>query len=226
MDLQNKISILKKSLIFSGLRQEELEELAKLTTEKRVLAREFVFLEEEMPACFHLVAEGRVKIVKRSSTGKDFIVAFFGPEEIIGEVAVFQGRPYPASAEAVSDSVILNIDRARLISFLSKRSEVTMRIIGVLGGRLRDAQERLRDLAGERVEQRLARILLRLSCKHGYELSFTRQQFADMAGTTTETAIRFVSNLKDRKIVRAIRGKIIILDSEKLRIISEGLPRI
>jgi len=73
--------------------------------------------------------------------------------------------------------------------------QVALRIIAVLAGRLRDAHGRLRDLAGERVEQRLVSVLLMLSAKLGPTLLFTRQEIADMVGTTTETAIRVMSQL-------------------------------
>ena len=101
-----------------------------------------------------------------------------------------------------------------------------MGIIGVLGGRLREAQGRLSDFAGERVEQRLARTLLMLSSKLGSSLPFTKQEIADMAGTTTETAIRVMSRLKQGGIIRSARGKVIILDEAKLRLLSEGPPQI
>ncbi|MDO9333505.1 MAG: helix-turn-helix domain-containing protein, partial [Dehalococcoidales bacterium] len=70
----------------------------------------------------------------------------------------------------------------------------------------------------------LARTLLMLSSKLGPSLPFTRQDIADMAGTTTETAIRFLSNLNARKITRSARGKIMILDELKLKLLSEGPP--
>ncbi len=175
---------------------------------------------------FYMVAEGKVKVLKYSSLGKEFIIAFFEPGEMFGEVAVFQNQPYPASAQAVAETKVLRIGRPDFLSFLARRPEVAMRIISVLGERLRDAQSRLRDLAGERVEQRLARTLLKLSSKLGPSLPFTRQEIADMAGTTTETAIRFMSHLRDRKIVRSVRGKTVILDEEKLRILSEGPPQV
>ena len=74
--------------------------------------------------------------------------------------------------------------------------------------------------------QRLAQTLLMLSSRIGSTLPFTRQEIADMAGTTTETAIRVMSRLKDRRIIRSVRGKVIILDKEKLRLLSEGPPRV
>jgi CRP/FNR family transcriptional regulator len=173
-----------------------------------------------------MVVEGRVKVVKHSSLGKEFIIAFFGPGEMFGEVAVFEDKPYPASAQAMLDTRVLGIRKDKFLSFFTKRPEVALRIISVLGGRLRDAQTRLKDLAGERVEQRLARTLLMLSSRLGPTLPFTRQEIADMAGTTTETAIRFMSRLREGKIIRSVRGKTTILDETKLRLLSEGPPRI
>jgi CRP/FNR family transcriptional regulator len=103
---------------------------------------------------------------------------------------------------------------------------VALSIINVLGGRLRDAANRLKDLAGERVEQRLARILVMLSAKLGKTLPFTRQEIADMAGTTTETTIRLTTQLKERGIISAVRGKITIVDELKLRLLAEGPPQV
>ena len=78
----------------------------------------------------------------------------------------------------------------------------------------------------ERIEQRLASVLLMLSTKLGPTLPFTRQEIAEMVGTTTETAIRVMSSLKNRGIIRSVRGKVIILDEQKLRLLSEGPPRV
>jgi CRP/FNR family transcriptional regulator len=218
--------LLKRSFIFSELSEKELAELADLAARRSFAPGEFVFWEGDAPDSFYIVIEGRVKVLKHSSLGKEFIIAFFGPGEIFGEVAVFQDRPYPASAQAAADTKVLRIRREDFLSFVAQRPQVVLRIISVLGERLRDAQGRLKDLAGERVEQRLARTLLMLSAKLGATLPFTRQEIADMAGTTTETAIRFISRLKDGGIIRSARGSITILDKTKLRLLSEGPPRV
>jgi len=220
----DKAEVLRQSLIFSSLSRDELAELSALAVPRSFESGEFVFWEEDAPEWFYLVAEGRVKVVKHSSSGKEFIIAFFGPGEMFGEVAVFEDKPYPASAQAIAETKVLGIKRRDFQSFLADRPQVALRIINVLGGRLRDAQSRLKDLAGERVEQRLAQTLLMLSAKLGSTLPFTRQEIADMAGTTTETAIRVMSRLKQGKIIRSVRGKIIILDETKLRLLSEGPP--
>ncbi len=221
-----KAKVLRQSLIFSSLNADELADLASLAIERGFMPGEFVFWDGDAPDWFYMVAEGRIKVLKHSSTGKEFIIAFFGPGEMFGEVAVFENKPYPASAQAVAETKVLGIKREALLSFLAHRPEVSLRIINVLGGRLRDAQSRLRDIAGERVEQRLASTLLMLSSKLGPTLPFTRQEIADMAGTTTETAIRVMSRLKDGGIIRSVRGKTIIVDETKLRLLSEGPPQV
>ena len=222
----SKTKVLKESLLFSGLSDDELTELALLAVERRFSAGEFIFWDGDTPEWFYMVAEGKVKVLKHSSLGREFIVAFFGPGEMFGEVAVFENKPYPASAQVVTETRVIGVKKDDFLSFLANHPQVALKIIGVLGGRLREAQGRLRDLAGERVEQRLASLLLMLSAKLGSTLPFTRQEIADMAGTTTETTIRVMSILKDRGIIRSVRGKIIILDEQKLRLLSEGPPQV
>ncbi len=223
---RDKIQVLGQSFIFSTLNNDELAELASLAIERSFMPDEFIFWDGDAPDWFYIVAEGKVKVLKYSSSGKEFIIAFFGSGEMFGEVAVFENKPYPASAQATAKTRVLGIKREDFLSFLAHRPEMALRIINVLGGRLRDAQSRLRDLAAERVEQRLARTLLMLSSKFGSTLPFTRQEIADMAGTTTETASRVMSRLKDGGIIRSVRGRTIIVDETKLRLLSEGPPRV
>jgi CRP-like cAMP-binding protein len=218
--------ILRESLIFSSLSDEDFSELAKLAVERSYKPSEFVFWDGDSPQWFYIVTQGRIKVFKHSSSGKEFVIAFFGPGEMFGEVAVFEGKPYPASAQAVAETRVVGIRRGDFLNFLANRPQVALSIINVLGARLRDAQSRLRDLAAERVEQRLARVLIMLSSKLGPSLPFTRQEIADMVGTTIETTIRVMSQLKDRGIISSTRGKVIIRDKEKLRVLSEGPPKL
>ena len=222
----DKAQIIKNSSIFSNLNDDELNELATLSIEHGFTPNEFIFWDGDSPEWFYIVAEGKVKVLKHSSSGKEFIIAFFGPGEMFGEVAVFENKPYPASAQAVIETKVIGVKKDDFLPFLANRPQVALKIISVLGGRLRDAQSRLRDIAGERVEQRLASVLLMLSVKFGPTIPFTRQEIADMVGTTIETAIRVISTLKNRRIIRSVRGKVIILDEQKLRLLSEGPPQV
>ena len=139
----DKTEILRESLIFSGLSEDELAELSQIVVERSFNPGEFVFWEGDDPDWFYIIAEGKIKVLKHSSLGKEFIIAFFGPGEMFGEVAVFENKPYPASAQAVAETKVLGIRREDFLNFLAGRPEVALRIIYVLGGRLRDAQGRL-----------------------------------------------------------------------------------
>ena len=221
-----KSEILKNSLIFSSLSEDELSGLAELAVERSFQPDEFIFWEGDQPDYFYVIAGGRIKVVKHSSSGKEFIIAFFEAGEMFGEVAVFEGKPYPASAQAISPTSVLGIRKQLFLDFLARHPQVALRIINILGGRLRDAQGRLKDLAGERVQQRLARILLMLASRMGHTLPFTRQELADMAGMTTETAIRLTTQLKERGIINTVRGQLIIVNEAKLRALAEGPPAV
>jgi CRP-like cAMP-binding protein len=223
---RDKVQIIRNSSIFSSLSDDELTELAALSIEHGFMPNEFIFWDGDAPEWFYIVAEGKVKVLKHSSSGKEFIIAFFDPSEMFGEVAVFENKPYPASAQAVTETKVIGVRKDDFLTFLANRPQVALKIISILGGRLRDAQSRLRDFAGERVEQRLASVLLMLSAKLGPTIPFTRQEIADMVGTTIETTIRTMSTLRDRKIIRSVRGKVIVLDEQKLRLLSEGPPQV
>ncbi len=220
----NRAAVLKRSLIFSGLNDGDLAALSELAAESSFREGEYVFWEGDPPAHFYVMASGRVKVLKHSSLGKEFVVAFFGPGDVFGEVAVFENRPYPASAQAVSDTETLGIKRNGFLSFLAGHPEVSLRIINMLGGRLREAQGRLNALAGERAEQRVARTLVMLSSKLGPGLPFTRQEIADMSGTTIETTIRVMSRMKRAGIIRSHRGRTQILDQGRLQALGESSP--
>jgi CRP/FNR family transcriptional regulator, nitrogen oxide reductase regulator len=223
---KDNTAILKQLPVFSALDENELRELISLTKEHRLVPNEVIFWEDDPSDWFYIVVEGSVKVTKLTSSGKEIILSFFGPGEMFGEVAVFENKPYPASAQSLTESRLIGIRKADFLNFLLKHPEVSLKIIGILSGRLRDSQNRLRDLAGEKVEQRLARMLLMLSAKLGSTLPFTRQELSDMTGTTTETTIRVLSQWKDRSIIRSVRGKITIADEAKLKLIAEGPPRI
>ena len=222
----NIAQILKQTPILSPLSDEELEGLAKLAHRRNLNDGEFLFWEGDLPQWFYIVEQGKVKVVKQSASGKEFIISLFTPGEMVGEVAVFQGKPYPASAQAMGQTTVLGISSHDLLDFLGQNPAVSLKIMAVLGERLRQAHARLRDLAGERVEQRIASLLLMLASKLGAELPFTRQEIAEMAGTTTETAIRVLSRLGKGHIVASRRGRITILDESRLRLLSEGPPSV
>lgn len=220
----SRIEALQRSLLFSTLGDEVLRDLAALTVEEHYAPGQFVFWEGDPAHSFFMVSQGRVKVLKHSSTGKELIVAFFGQGEMFGEVGIFEDKPYPASAQAVQSSSILRVPGDDFLSFIAARPQVPLKIIQVLSARLRDAQGRLRDVAAERAQQRLARLLLMLSSKLGPTLPFTREEIGQMAGITTETTIRLLGQLAAAGVVRPRRGSVKIVDGDRLKLLSEGPP--
>jgi CRP-like cAMP-binding protein len=215
---------LRLSFLFSSISPEDITDLLATAEEKNLKSGEYVFWEGEAPYSFFLLVSGRVKVIKHGFQGRETVVAFFNPGEIFGEVAVLEDKPYPASAVAVEESVLLSIKRQAFRDFIGRHPAVALAMVGILSARLREAQSRLHDLAGERVEQRLARTLERLSSKLGRELPFTRQDLADMSGTTLETTVRFLSRLKEDGIISSKRGLVMIEDQAKLSHLAEGQP--
>jgi len=216
---------------FSSLSEGELEEVvAPLLLEERFREDEFLFYEGDPPQGLFILKAGKVKIIKHSSRGKDVILRLIGPEEMFGEVAAFDGRPYPASAQALEDSTVLHLPQRDFLQLLLGYPSIALRVIEDLGRKLRDANDLIRALTTETVEKRIATVLLKLAEKVGrseergirLRIQLSRQDLADMAGTTIETAIRVLSKFtKDRLLVK--EGKyIIILDRAALTSLSRS----
>ncbi len=211
---------LKKWRIFSDLDQQQCGRLSQSMMERHVKRGNFVFIEGEVLEHFYVVTEGRVKILRHSASGKDFIMAFSGPGDIVGNVAFLSGKAHPSSAQAVTDTTLLVIRNDDFLKVLAGDPDLGFKIfrqmLVVVGLRSARAMRRLTDLSAQVADHRLAHVVYTLSLEFGLVLHFTREEIAQMAGTSTETAIRFVSNLRSQGIVRTGRGTIAILDQNKL----------
>jgi CRP-like cAMP-binding protein len=178
----------------------------------------------------HIVKEGKVKLVKHSDSGKDVILQIFAPGDMFGEFALFDRKPYPTSAQVMEPSSVLKLSRKEFLLFFGRHPFVATEMIMELGRQLQEAHATIKSLAVDRVEQRIANILLKLAGKLGnpegagivLNLALTRQDLADMGGTTVETTIRVMSRFTKMKIIKPANGKILILDLQALRRISEG----
>jgi len=227
----SKVNIFWKIPMFEFLEAEELDRLYSLCNTERFAKGDYIFLECDQPRNLYVVVKGEVKLLKQTEDGRETIVEMAYPGEIFGEEAVFDGQPYPMTAQALEDVELLSISRGDFFSFLRDNPDLALEIITELGTRLREAQNTIRALAMERVEWRIARVLLMLSRKAGVkeadgvsiDLPLTRQDIADMAATTVETTIRVLSNLKKLGLVETEKGKIILRDRAKLEeMVSEG----
>ena len=226
----DRLQILRKTIFFSSVSEATQKEISRLFAEEKYQRDDYIFFEGDTPEWLYIVKEGKVKLVKHSDSGKDVILQIFAPGDMFGEFALFDRKPYPTSAQAMEASTVLKLSRKEFLLFFGRHPFVATEMIMELGRQLQEAHGTIKSLAVDRVEQRIANILLKLASKLGspekagivLNLSLTRQDLADMAGTTVETTIRVMSRFTKTKIIRPANGKILILDPQALQRISEG----
>jgi CRP/FNR family transcriptional regulator len=224
MQLSEKVEFLKKSSIFSILTQAELAELSISARERSLKPGEFLIREDEDCEFFYILIEGRLRTFLYSSLGKELtLITYLRPGDVLGPMSVFRDRPPSGSMKVLAPTKVLEFKKNDIIPFILNHPRVMLEMIKVLAARVSELNRRLRDVAGERVEQRLVRLMLTLSHRFGPALNITRRELAEMVGATIETTIRILSSMKKEKIIASSRGKIIILDETKLRYLSEGL---
>jgi CRP/FNR family transcriptional regulator len=215
---------LKKIDLFKNLSDEDLKELEPYLVTTAFKKKEDIFSEGDQPEWFYIVAKGKVKITKLSHEGKEIILEVISPTDIFGGVAVLRNFPYPANAVAMEDSEVVKITRKNLMRLVDRFPNLMYCIALQLGDRMKSSYDSLKNIALERVEARIAALLLKLANKVGIEtkeglqidMRLTKQDVADMVGTTVETSIRTFSKFKKQGLVADKAGKIVIRDREGL----------
>lgn len=218
--------------LFEGLPEEGLDRAIALSRHERRAKGETLFEQGAPAETFHLVLAGRLKVSQTTPEGQRVIVRHLGPRDIAGCVAVCGGMPYPATAEAVEDTWLLSWSRPRIAELAERHPGIAMTAMRIMGGRMTELQARVREMQTERVERRLAHALGRLVVQagrrtaEGVEIDFplTRQDLAEMTGTTLHTVSRTFSEWEAAGIVAGRRQKVVILAPHALVSIAEDLP--
>lgn len=211
--------------IFSTLSSSDLKEITPYVASVSFKKREVIFSEGDPSEWFYLVVDGKVKITKLSQDGKEIILEIIPPLDFFGGLAVLRGFPYPANAIAMEDTKLLRISRSNILRILDRFPNLMYCMALQLGERMKGSHETLKNIALERVESRIASLLLKLSDKAGskaedgivIDIKLTKQDIAEMVGTTVETSIRTMSKLKKMNVVAEREGRIVISNLEKLR---------
>ena len=225
-------AFLAHSALFAALPEKARLEVARHFSPRYYERDDYLFWEGEPAEWLVFVAEGQVKMIKHSESGRETILATFGPGQIVGEVGVLVGESYPATAQALEPSRTFDIRRDDYIALVRKNPELAWALIQELGHRLQRAHETIRSLAVEKVERRVARVVLRMANTAGERLEdgsvrisvpLSRQDIADMAGTVIETAIRTLSKFQRQGLIETRDGHIILLQAHRLVAIAEEL---
>ncbi|MCX5723446.1 MAG: Crp/Fnr family transcriptional regulator [Nitrospirae bacterium] len=214
--------------ILSGpARQRMLQEL----TESHYGKGDFIFREGDPTEYFHIVKEGTVKCVKSTPDGKECTLKMLMPGDLFCcDASAFDGTSHPGSAQPMGDVSILRMNKKAYFDMLRRNPDAALEVIKFLGNRLKEAQEKTKDLALDRADQRLASLLVDLATRNGITdpggirltVRLTRQDMANMVGITTETAIRIMGRFKRDGLVSGTANRLFICNLSGLKALASA----
>lgn len=208
--------------VFAPLSPETIREVAALCRPRATGRGDFIFREGEPALAVQIAAEGRVKIVRETAAGRQVVLRLINPGELFGVAGGWGAETYPAGARALDAGVVLQLPAREFFRLLAERPDLALAVIADLGRRLREIESRVLDLETGDVEARLARALLRLTAGGlSPVVALTRQDLADLTGTTLSTASRTLSTWHRGEIVAALRERVVIRDRAALAAIAE-----
>jgi CRP-like cAMP-binding protein len=218
--------------LFARLDREGLAEVACRAQTRRIPKGVRIFAQGDEAAAGHALIDGRVKIAQTGAEGQQVVIRFIGPGEMFGTLAMFIDGKYPADAVAVSDCVEIHWPAATMTELMERYPGIALNALSIVGRRLGEMQSRLRELSTERVERRVAHALLRLvrqggrRVEGGVQIDFplSRQDLAEMTGTTLHTVSRTLSAWEAQGIVESGRQLVVIRKPHALVGIAEDLP--
>lgn len=225
MARESNEGILRKTALFAGLSDEEMRALCARVSSRRFGRGELLFQEGDACSGLFLVATGKIRIFKLSAAGREQTLAMEGQGSSFAELPVFDGGKYPASASAVEDTEVLFISRKDFQNYCREHPEVALKVLAVVGARLRRLVTIIEDLSFTTVRQRLIALILRLAQAGGkpakdgvrIELTKTHQDLAAELGTVRELVSRNLSRLQAEGFVEVDGRTIVVKDVSGLK---------
>lgn len=215
--------------LFAGLPLSVLKTVASAARERRIPAGAPIFNQGDKGIRAHIVIKGSVRISQYGTDGTHMVLRFIGPGELFGTVPLFTNRRYPADAIALTETTEASWSEAALLDLITRHPQIAINTIRIVGTRLQDAQERMRELGTQRADQRIARTLLRLARHSGHNTAvgttiafpLRRKDVADMAGTTLHTASRVLTGWERAGFLTSHRRHLTIRNLSRLTRIAE-----
>jgi CRP/FNR family transcriptional regulator len=217
-DLLRRIPFFRR--LSQGLRA-RVAEVARLKSYER---GDVIFSEGDPADLFIVIVSGRVKVFKSTPAGKEIILEIFGAGDPLGAVAVYEGAPFMASALSLEPTQVLAIEQAAFFRLLEQDPALVRGLLSGLTIRLAELTRRLAELTGARVEARFARLFLKLCDQIGESgrggifvpMPLSRQELADLTGTTIETAIRIMSRWQKEDVLHTEKDGFVVVDRPSL----------
>lgn len=212
--------VISASGLFQGLPGQQLDEIVDIAIERTYSKGEAIFFEGDPGHGFYMVGEGKVKIFKMSLGGKEQILHIFGEGEPFGEVPVFHGQPFPASAESLAATRLLYFPRDKFVALVSRNPSIALNMLAVLSMRLRRFTMQIENLSLKEVPARLAGYILYLleeqGREDGVELEISKGQLASLLGTIPETLSRIFAKMTEEGLIEVVGRRINVLDRRGL----------
>jgi CRP/FNR family transcriptional regulator len=223
------VSIVRSLPMFRGLAPKDQARVAELATIRDYSRGDFVWHEGDAAESLTIIVRGQVKIVRHAEAG-DVILEIFGPGEPVGAIAVYNYMPYPASGVCLEPTTLLVIPRREYFELLDRNPEFARAIIRELTRLTVSLVRKVQEMRGARVENRIAQLFLTLADRMGVEtpegievrLQLSRQEIAEMVGTTVETAIRVMSRWGREGVLVTGQRRFVIPSRDRLRAVLEG----
>lgn len=222
-------AVLGNTALLSSLTPAELKTLATRTVRKLFRAGELLFSEGDACNGLHIIAQGRVRIFKTSVSGREQVLAINVPGESVAELPVFDGGPFPASALAIDDAEIAYISRHDFQAYCMEHPAVALKVLQMVGARLRRLVGIIEELSFTTVRQRLILSLLKLAQSAGtktkrgieFQLPVTQQELANQLGTVRELISRNLMRLQAEGLLDVDARQIVIKDLSGLKALLE-----
>jgi CRP/FNR family transcriptional regulator len=210
-----KITVFRQTPLFASLSEPEIQALASRAVEKRFSAGETLFREGEDCLGLYILGRGSVKIFKTSSTGREVMLAIESAPSSVAEVPLFDGGSYPATVSAVDDVEAYVVTKQDFQAVCRQHSEVSLKVLAVVGQRLRHLVRVVESVTFGSVRQRLARALLEFGQNAGasaFALPVTHEELAFRLGTVREVVSRNLSRFQAEGLLRVQRREVTLLD--------------
>jgi len=217
---------LKKVPLFASLSDKEYKILSSVSTVRKFDKAEIIIHKSDIGDTFFSILNGKVKVVLTDEEGKEFIVGILKPLEFFGELSLLDGEPRSASVVALETTDVLVLKRDDFLAQITRNPEMCIKIVGVLGDRLRKANHQIENLVFLDVCGRLSRMLLDMVETQGgsqteqgivIEVDFSRTELANIVGTTRETLTRALKTLENMGYIAVRKNKLTIIDEAGLR---------
>jgi CRP-like cAMP-binding protein len=223
-------SLIQSLPVFSAMDHAELDDIVGRATALQIPQGSAIFEQGETATAFYVLLNGRLKVVKVTPDGQQVVIRFVVPGDIYGIAKALNRQDYPATATALVDSVTLAWDMAIWDDFTQRHPTFARNVMQMMGQRIQEAHTRVKEMATQDVEHRVAHAVLRLVTQSGRKVEegvlvdfpITRQDIAEVSGTTLHSVSRVLSAWENAGVVVVGRKKVIVCDLERLSRIAEG----